>query len=289
MKQLVISKSITSRNSPSLKYYFNELNSIPRLTDNEEYELSVLAYEGDENAREKLVKHNLRFVISVAKQYQIKGVRLDDLINEGNVGLIKASKRFDPSRGFKFISFAVWWIRQTILLYINQNSSVIRKPNNKLNSMLGIKRIISRLEQKLEREPSYDEIHDALKDKYRNDDIEFYIHRYNNNVASLDAPLVVGEAFSLGETIEDVTESKVNLKGYDSKFRCEKMLELVSNEESNILRLIYGLDGPAILSIKEIAEILEMTPSRVRKVKDRALRKLNYRIRKNANWLREMN
>ena len=289
MRQLIISKSITGKDSQSLQYYFNEVSKIPTLTNEEEYELSVLAFNGDEKARERLVKANLRFVISVAKQYRIKGVKLDDLINEGNLGLMKAATRFDPSRGFKFISYAVWLIRSYILNYITTNGDLIRKPGNKASRLFGMKRDISLLEQNLQREASYDEIYKALDKKYTDDEIEFYFNSYNHYVASLDAPLMSGEDFSLGDTIKDSNFEKPTqyVDTNDSNFRCEQILNLVTDDEREILTLQYGLDGSEKLTTKEVSEILGMSPSRVAIVRDSALRKLNYKIRNKASWLKE--
>ena len=286
MRQLTITKSLTNRNSQSLQYYFNELNHIPRLTDNEENEIAYLAHQGDEKAREKLIKHNLRFVVSVAKQYQMKGVNIGDLINEGNIGLIKAANKFDPTRGFKFISYAVWLIRQTIIAYINQNRSAIRKPINKSTGMVKVRRDISRLEQKLEREPSYYEIYDMLNNEYSEDDINFFFNNLNDYIASLDAPLMGEGTILLGDTIKD--KSVEGFSYDDSKIRCEKMLDLIDSDERNVLTLLYGLNGDEILTVKEASEMLGIFPARLGVIKNRALRKLNYRIRKNANWLKEM-
>tara|TARA_R110000772_G_scaffold17946_3_gene49962 strand:+ start:123028 stop:123909 length:882 start_codon:yes stop_codon:yes gene_type:complete len=291
MRQLTISKSITNRESQSLQYYFNELNQTPILTYEEEFELSMLAHQGDEKAREQLIKHNLRFVVSVAKQYQIPGVKLEDLINEGNLGLIKASKMFDPTRGFKFISYAVWRIRQGIMAYISQNNNLIRKPSNKVNKLLKMKREISKLEQSLEREPSYHEICDALDGRYSDDEIDFYHNSHNSHIASLDAPLVTGEEFSLIDTLSDGDSKNpsMNIDDSDSNFRFKKIFNMLNDNERDILTLQFGLDGSEIIRTKEISEILGMHPSRIAVIRDRALRKLNYKIRTNAHWLKEIN
>lgn len=289
MRNLTISKSITNRDSRSLKSYFAELQSLSIVTPEEENKWAILASNGDESARENLIKHNLRFVISVAKQYTKTGVKLEDLINEGNLGLIKATSTYDPERGFKFISYAVWWIRSYILSYISENSRTIKLPTNKLMKNQQIKKKYSLLEQRLERPPSYYELVDLLKDDYTDLEIEFHISNLENMTKSLDVPITNdGESNILLDLVGDVNETKANcfVDSEDSEFRKNTLLNKLKKSESNVISLIYGLNGDDPLTIVEVAEMLNLSPPRVARIKDISLRKLKYQLLNDASWLK---
>ena len=285
MKSFKIQETITSRESNSLKAYFNDIKTINILTTDEEYEIAYLAHQGDEKAREKLVKHNLRFVISVAKQYETAILKLEDLINEGNVGLVIASTKFDPSRGFKFLSYAVWWIRRHILSYIADNGKTIRLPNNKINIITKIKDRYNMLEQKLQREPSYHEILDEVEDEFNEDEVHFFISSMNNYMLSLDAQLVQHDDFNtnaLCDSIPDETAIKTShfVDKLDSEYRQNEMLKLLDKKlEREVIKLSYGLDGQSPLPLKTIGFLLGLTSERVRQVKEISLRKLKTRVK----------
>jgi RNA polymerase primary sigma factor len=289
MRDLVISKSITERESRSLKSYFQELQQLPTLTPEEENKWAVLASNGDEKAREKLINHNLRFVVSVAKQYRKSGIKLEDLINEGNYGLIKATSTFDPSRGFKFISYAVWWIRSYILSYIAKNGKTIKLPTTKLIKNNQIKKIYSLLEQELERPPSYYELVERLKKDYTDLEIDFFVSNIENMTKSLDAPINNdGNGGTLLDLIGDTNETKAScfVNSEDSEIRKNTLLKRLDEIEIKVLTLVYGLDGDEPLSLIDVSKLLKMAPSRVHKVKIVALNKLKYNLLKEGNWLK---
>lgn len=279
MRQLKISKQITNRDTQSLNKYFNEISSIPMISSEEEVVLAKLAKQGDNNAIEKLVTANLRFVVSVAKQYQSTGDLLDDLISAGNMGLIEAAKRFDETKGFKFISYAVWWIRQSIVQYVSENNKTIRIPSNKINLHSKLKYISSDLEQILERRPTLDEIAEAYESKNGesiSEDIVYEVLYCNINPSSLDAKVSQDEDSGTmhdliaGDGLEESTSSltKVDLK---------KTILLVSSRLSKIERFVllsyYGIDCKE-KSLNEIGEDLNLTRERVRQIKEKCLRKL---------------
>lgn len=283
MKTFRINEKITQRDSRSLKSYYQELKQIPVLTHDEEYELSYAAFNGDEIARQKLIKHNLRFVISVAKQYAMGDIKLEDLINEGNIGLVMASSKFDPSRGFKFLSYAVWWIRRQILGYITDNGKTIRLPNNKVNLINKIKSEYNFLEQKLQRQPSYVEMVDKLGEDFTKDDIEFYIETMeNNNITSLDAEIGGDEGTTaLINLISD--SSGISASYYvdedDAIYRRNAILNLLDKEvEREVINLLYGLDGKTPLPLKTIGFLLGLSSERIRQIRDMALEQLKVKI-----------
>lgn len=289
MRELVVTPSITDRSSPSLQMYFNDIQSIKALTPEEEYEIAVKAFDGDEKARELLVKHNLRFVISVAKQYQRYGIKFEDLINEGNIGLVKAAERFDPTRGFKFISYAVWWIRQTIIAHIQANSKTVRPPLGKYIKSLKLNREYALLEQKLERTPAYNELIDALGDEFTQSEIEFFIDNLNNKIQSLDAPLGQDDdSGTLLDLLNDSTDSNELIKIGDSEIRTDALLSKLNDEEKTILTLLYGLDGREPMSMIEIANILGIHKARIALIRDKSLRKLKFQLLHKGNWLKEI-
>jgi RNA polymerase primary sigma factor len=283
MKSFKIQETITSRESHALKSYFNELKSISILTTEEEYELAYAAFQGDEKARAELVKHNLRFVISVAKQYETKSLKLEDLINEGNVGLVTASNKFDPSRGFKFLSYAVWWIRRDILAYIADNGKTIRLPNNKINIITKIKDEFTKLEQKLQRQPCYDELLAELDGKFKKEDVSFYFYSTNNYMASLDAQVGNDDyrSSSLSDIIEDENAIKASyyVDNTDREYRQNRILTLLDKDlEREVIRLSFGLDGQSPLPLKTIGFLLGITSERVRQIKEYSLIQLKSKL-----------
>lgn len=291
MRQFVINKTITDKTLPSIKSYFSEVQPIKVLTPEEEYEIAVKAFNGDEKSKELLVKHNLKFVISVAKQYTVFGVKVEDLISEGNLGLIKAANRFDPSKGFKFISYAIWSIRQSMIAYIQEHGKTIRLPVNKSNLFISLKKEYMLLEQKLQRNPSYNDLIDNLRGVYCESDIEFFINTYNNRMESLDAPLGNDEE-GVGTLMDVISnpnrgdmESFINSN--DSEIRIKLLIRALNEQEQTILKLLYGLDSKEPLTIKEVGSILGISVARVSLVRDKALRKIKYKLLHKGKWLRQ--
>ncbi len=277
MRQLKIHKSITKRETESINSYFAEVSQIPLLTDNQEFELFQKVSEGDEVALGKVVKANLRFVISVAKQYQNQGVSFEDLISEGNFGLIKAAKKFDNSRGFKFISYAVWWIRQSMMQSISEHSRVIRLPVNHINAINKVNRIGVRLEQELEREPTLEELANVLEGlDIKGKDAQIV----NIKVTSLDAPVKDGEDMFLYDIIVNENSlSPDNAFVQESLISdLEKVLKGLGSRHRTILCMYYGIMGFQPMTLEEIGEYFELTRERVRQIKDLAIRLLKNRI-----------
>ncbi len=274
MRQLKITKSITNRESQSLEKYLQEIGKVDLLTPDEEVELAKRIKEGDAKALEKLTKANLRFVVSVAKQYQNQGLSLSDLINEGNLGLIKAAQRFDETRGFKFISYAVWWIRQSILQSLAEQSRIVRLPLNKVGSLNKINRAFSELEQRFEREPSPEELADAL-------DLGHEEVRTTMSVAarhvSVDAPFQEGEDNSLLDVLEGDGERGTdgNLAYQDSLCtEVERSLSTLTERQQDVLRLYFGIGREHCMSLEDIGDRFSLTRERVRQIKDKAINKL---------------
>jgi len=279
MRQLKISQQITNRDTQSLSKYFNEINTIPMISPEEEARLAKLAKEGDSRATEKLVTANLRFVVSVAKQYQSTGDLLDDLISAGNLGLIEAAKRFDETKGFKFISYAVWWIRQSIVQYISENNKTIRIPSNKININNKLKHISSDLEQILERRPTMAEISEAYFLKFEEpitENIVYEVLYCNVSTSSLDAKVTNNDDagtmhdFISGNGLEEATSS---LDKADLKFTILQVSERLSKIERYVLLSYYGINCEE-KSLHEIGEVLDLTRERVRQIKEKCLRKL---------------
>jgi RNA polymerase primary sigma factor len=280
MKQLKITKQITNRDSKSVDHYLNEVSKLEMISANQEIELAKRIREGDDAALHKLVKANLRFVISVAKKYQNLGMTLGDLINEGNLGLIKAAQRFDETRGFKFISYAVWWIRQTILQALAEQSRIVRLPSNKIGSLNSLNRAFSELEQKYEREPTSEELAAALDTTP--EEIE-KINLTKNRKVSIDAPLSFE---SESGTLLDIMENK-DMKAPDSEWinnslqlEVKKVLSILTEQEAKIISKYYGLTGGHAASLKEISEDFGISCERVRQIKQVATRKLKHSSRK---------
>lgn len=275
MKQIVISKSITNRDNAILEKYLKDISQESLLTPEEEVELSQRIRTGDEAAAEKLVKANLRFVVSVAKQYQNRGVSLQDLINEGNLGLIKAAHRFDETRGFKFISFAVAWIRQSIMQAVSEQSRIVRLPMNKVNALTKIHNTASAMEQELKRQPSVDEI--AQKLDIKKEVIDMLLSAGSRNV-SLDEPYDDdGENTMVDYFVSDDEDNRTDNaieRKLNEKAIKQSLENSLSEKERRIVSLYFGIGVSREYSLEEIAILLDMSRERTRQVRDKALRKL---------------
>ncbi|MFN4081633.1 MAG: RNA polymerase sigma factor RpoD/SigA [Saprospiraceae bacterium] len=274
MRQLKITKSITNRESQSLEKYLQEIGKVDLLTPEEEVDLAKRIKQNDQAALEKLTKANLRFVVSVAKQYQNQGLSLSDLINEGNLGLIKAAQRFDETRGFKFISYAVWWIRQSILQALAEQSRIVRLPLNKVGSLNKINKAFSELEQQYEREPSAEELAELLE--ISSDEVETTLGVAARHV-SMDAPFVEGEDNSLLDVLENdsMPGADQHLEYNDSLRReIERSLDTLTERQADVIKLYYGIGVDHPLSLEDIGDRFGLTRERVRQIKDKAINKL---------------
>ncbi|MBB4118598.1 MAG: sigma-70 family RNA polymerase sigma factor [Mesonia hippocampi] len=278
MRQLKITKQVTNRETASLDKYLQEIGKVDLITAEEEVELAQRIKAGDERALEKLTNANLRFVVSVAKQYQNQGLTLPDLINEGNLGLIKAAKRFDETRGFKFISYAVWWIRQSILQALAEQSRIVRLPLNKIGSINKINKMYAFLEQANQRPPNAEEIAQEL-DMTVNDVKESM--KNSGRHLSMDAPLVEGEDSNLYDVLrsgESPNPDKDLL--HDSlKTEIERALETLTPREADVIRLYFGLGDQQAMTLEEIGETFDLTRERVRQIKEKAIRRLKHTTR----------
>lgn len=273
MKQLKIIQQITNRESKSLDKYFTDISKVDLIDSDEEINLASRIREGDTLALEKLIKSNLRFVVSVAKQYQSNHMTLGDLINEGNVGLIKAATRFDETRGFKFISYAVWWIRQSIMQALAEQSRMVRLPLNRISSINKISKASSQLEQVLERDPTAEELAevlDSIPDEIRNNMM------ISKRQISVDAPFVTGEENGLLEVIinTEIENPDSGLMQESLRQEIQHVLATLTERESKVLTMFYGLNGKSSLSLQEIADTFDLTRERVRQIKEKATRKL---------------
>lgn len=270
-----IFKQFTYRESQSLDKYLQEIGKVDLLTAEEEIELAIKIKEGDKKALEKLTKANLRFVVSVAKQYQNQGLSLGDLINEGNLGLIKAGKRFDETRGFKFISYAVWWIRQSILQALAEQSRIVRLPLNRVGALSKIGRAYSNLEQEFEREPSADELADELDMDVKEVTDTLKI---SSKHVSVDAPFAQGEENSLLDVMKnDEQPSPDNMLLSESlKTEIASALSSLPEREAEVLRLYYGIETEHAMTLEEIGEKFNLTRERVRQIKEKAIRRLRH-------------
>ncbi len=279
MRRLKITKQVTNRETASLDKYLQEIGRVDLITAEEEVELARKIKHGDDSALERLVKANLRFVVSVSKQYQNQGLSLPDLINEGNLGLIKAAQRFDETRGFKFISYAVWWIRQSILQALAEQARIVRLPLNKIGAINKINKTYAKLEQRLEREPTADEIA-VLMDLLPED--VFDTMKNSGRHVSMDAPLSVNDE---GGSMYDVMEEKDSLSPdkallFESLRReIERSLSTLTIREADVIRLFFGLNGQQSLTLEEIGERFELTRERVRQIKEKAVRRLKHTSR----------
>jgi RNA polymerase primary sigma factor len=278
MRQLKISKQITNRESQSLDKYLQEIGKVDLLTPDEEVELAKRIKEGDQMALERLTKANLRFVVSVAKQYQNQGLSLGDLINEGNLGLIKAAQRFDETRGFKFISYAVWWIRQSILQALAEQSRIVRLPLNRVGSLNKISKTFSELEQKYEREPSPDELADVL-DVTSSEVVDTM--KISGRHVSMDAPFIQGEENSLLDVLENDTDPTPDQGLINDSLRKEvqRALSTLTQREADVITLYFGLNGEHAMTLEEIGERFSLTRERVRQIKEKAIRRLRHTSR----------
>lgn len=278
MRQLKITKQVTNRETASLDKYLQEIGKVDLITADEEVELAQRIKAGDHLALEKLTKANLRFVVSVAKQYQNQGLTLPDLINEGNLGLIKAAQRFDETRGFKFISYAVWWIRQSILQALAEQSRIVRLPLNKIGSINKINKMYAYLEQANERPPSAEEIAKEL-DMTINDVKESM--KNSGRHVSMDAPLIEGEDSNLYDVLRSgESPNPDRLLLHESlRTEIERALETLTPREADVIRLYFGLADQHPMTLEEIGETFDLTRERVRQIKEKAIRRLKHTSR----------
>lgn len=275
MRQLKITQSITNRQTPSLDKYLNDIGKEELITADEEVLLAQRIKKGDQWAFEKLCKANLRFVVSVAKQYQNQGLSLPDLINEGNLGLIKAAKRFDETRGFKFISYAVWWIRQSILQALAEQSYIVRLPLNKVVALSRIKKESSKLEQKFERPPSLEEVAEALEiPEYK---VEEALSA-SRTFISMDAPYVGDEDINLIDTFvnKDTPATDKFLMNESLAREIKRSLATLTEKERDVINLFFGLEGLTPMTIEEIAAKYDLTKERIRQIMNSAVRRLKH-------------
>ena len=275
MKQLKIVKQITNRESQSLEKYFQEISKVDMITADEEAELARRIRGGDKAALEKLTKANLRFVVSVAKQYQNGSMTLGDLINEGNVGLIKAAEKFDETRGFKFISYAVWWIRQSIMQALAEHSRIVRLPMNRVSSLNKISRTFSELEQKFQRDPMADELAEVLE--VSEQEVENNM-KISNKKVSMDAPFINGEGNSLLDVMEDeqIDSTDSSLMHDSRRKEVQMALSTLSSRESEVISSYYGLNDSQPLTLEEIGDRYGLTRERVRQIKEKATKRLRH-------------
>ncbi|MBC7553316.1 MAG: RNA polymerase sigma factor RpoD/SigA [Taibaiella sp.] len=274
MRQLKITKSITNRESQSLEKYLQEIGKVDLITPEEEVQLAIRIKQGDQRALEKLTKANLRFVVSVAKQYQNQGLSLSDLINEGNLGLIKAAQRFDETRGFKFISYAVWWIRQSILQALAEQSRIVRLPLNKVGLSNKISKAYSQLEQEFEREPSTEELAELLD--IGTEEVETTLGVAARHV-SVDAPFVDSEDNSLLDILENPNSVAADADLYHREsLSCEieRSLSTLTDRQKDVIMLYFGIGVSNPMSLEDIGEKFSLTRERVRQIKDKAITKL---------------
>jgi len=280
MRQLKIVKQVTNRETASLGKYLQEISREDMISADEEVELAIKIRQGDKLALERLTRANLRFVVSVAKQYQNQGLTLPDLINEGNIGLIKAAERFDETRGFKFISYAVWWIRQSILQALAEQARIVRLPLNKIGVINKINRAYSELEQKYERPPSVDELADILE--CTPEDVRQSMANNGRHV-SMDASLVEGDESSsnmydlLPNDAMPSPESELTVDSLRKDI--ERSLTTLTSREGDVVRMYYGLSGRYPLTLEEIGEKFDLTRERVRQIKEKAIRRLKHTSR----------
>ena len=278
MRQLKITKQITNRETASLDMYLQDIGKVELITADEEVELARKIKAGDQRALDKLVKSNLRFVVSVSKQYQNQGLSLPDLINEGNLGLIKAAQRFDETRGFKFISYAVWWIRQSILQALAEQSRIVRLPLNQVGSLNKINKAYSKLEQEFEREPSAEELADILDlpiDKVSD------TMKVSGRHVSMDAPFANGEESSLLDVLVNADSPKADtgLMNESLSKEIDRALSTLTERERDVVKLFFGIGLNHGLTLEEIGDKFDLTRERVRQIKEKAIRRLRHSSR----------
>jgi len=273
MRQLKIAKQITSRETLSLDKYLHEIGKIDLITPMEETELAKRIKKGDKDALEKLIKSNLRFVVSCAKQYQNQGLSLPDLINEGNLGLIKAAQKYDETRGFKFISYGVWWIRQSILQALAEQARLIRLPVNKIASITRINKTFSRLEQDFQREPTCEEV--AKEMETTCDDVEESLKASSHHI-SIDTPIHVDESNSLYDILinEDSPSPDEGLMNISLSQEIERTLSTLAQRDADVIRYYFGLNGYSQHTLDEIGNEFGLTPERVRQIKEKTIKKM---------------
>jgi RNA polymerase primary sigma factor len=273
-----IVKQFTNRESQSLDKYLQDIGKVDLLTPEQEIELAIRMKKGDQSAMELLTKANLRFVVSVAKQYQNQGLSLGDLINEGNLGLIKAARRFDETRGFKFISYAVWWIRQSILQALAEQSRIVRLPLNRVGALNKIGKAYSTLKQEFEREPSQEEIAKALEMDV--DEISSTMKIYGKQV-SVDAPFSLGDENSLLDVIQNDEQPSPDYELISESLKTEvkSLIAILPAREAEVIKLYFGLDGEYPMTLEEIGDKFNLTRERVRQIKEKAIRRLRHNSR----------
>ena len=278
MRQLKITKQVTNRETASLDKYLQEIGKVELISADEEVALAQRIKQGDQAALEKLTKANLRFVVSVSKQYQNQGLSLPDLINEGNLGLIKAAQRFDETRGFKFISYAVWWIRQSILQALAEQSRIVRLPLNKIGSINKINKAYAKLEQEHEREPNHEEI--AVMLEISENEVKESLRNSGRHV-SMDAPLVEDEDNTMYDVLRaDDSPSPESGLIYESLRReIDRAICTLTPREADVIRLYFGLEGQHPMTLEEIGEKFDLTRERVRQIKEKAIRRLKQTTR----------
>ncbi|HOU02809.1 MAG TPA: sigma-70 family RNA polymerase sigma factor [Bacteroidales bacterium] len=278
MRQLKITKQVTNRDTPSLDKYLQEIGRVDLISPEDEVNLARRIRSGDAEALGRLVQANLRFVVSVAKQYQNQGMSLPDLINEGNLGLMKAAQRFDETRGFKFISYAVWWIRQAILQALAEQARIVRLPVNKIGSINRINRAFSKLEQEFEREPSSQEIAEMLE--MIPEDVKEGL-RTNGRTLSMDAPISSEEDNTMYDVIQsdDTPSPDKNLINESLAYEIERALCTLSPREAKVLKLYFGLGMKHPFTLEEIGEELNLTRERVRQIKEKAIKRIQFTTR----------
>jgi len=278
MRQLKITKQVTNRENASLDKYLQEIGKVELITAEEEVELAQRIKQGDKSALEKLTKANLRFVVSVSKQYQNQGLSLPDLINEGNLGLIKAAQRFDESRGFKFISYAVWWIRQSILQALAEQSRIVRLPLNKIGSINKINKAYAKLEQEYEREPNATEIAGLLE--ITENEVKESMKNAGRHI-SMDAPLIQDEDNTMYDVLksEEAITPETELLYESLRKEIDRAISTLTQREANVIRLYFGLNGGHPMTLEEIGEQFDLTRERVRQIKEKAIRRLKHTSR----------
>ncbi len=278
MRQLKITKQVTNRDTPSLDKYLQEIGKVDLISPEDEVVLARGIKSGDSEALKMLVNANLRFVVSVAKQYQNQGMSLPDLINEGNLGLMKAAQRFDETRGFKFISYAVWWIRQAILQALAEQARIVRLPVNKIGSINRINKAFARLEQEYEREPSSQEIADMLE--MIPEDVKESL-KTNGRTVSMDAPISSEEDNTMYDVLQsdDTPSPDKSLINESLAYEIERALSTLSNREAKVLKLYFGLGMKHPFTLEEIGEELSLTRERVRQIKEKAIKRIQFTTR----------
>jgi RNA polymerase primary sigma factor len=278
MRQLKITKQVTNRETASLDKYLQEIGKVELITAEEEVALAQRIKQGDRAALEKLTKANLRFVVSVSKQYQNQGLSLPDLINEGNLGLIKAAQRFDETRGFKFISYAVWWIRQSILQALAEQSRIVRLPLNKIGSINKINKAYARLEQIFEREPNAEEIAEVLE--VSETEVKESMKNAGRHV-SMDAPLIQDEENNMYDVLrsEEAITPETELLYESLRKEIDRAISTLTQREMDVVKLYFGLNGSHPMTLEEIGEKFDLTRERVRQIKEKAIRRLKHNSR----------